>query len=112
MIIFYKTVLYSTANGAAGGVPEKEAVVEVQGFTFDQGKYFENRKEIVTLPKPSQWGASTFIYRYPLRYNTGVSFSLDLYSQDVVSIIGLAIDLQPDRSPTAETVRNAARHAY
>lgn len=112
MIVFYKTVLHGIANGPVGTLPEKSATVEVQAFTFDQGKYFANRKETVILPPPSKWEASTFIYKYPLKYNSGVSFSLDIYSEDIISVIGIAIDISPDRSPTAETVRNVTRYGH
>jgi hypothetical protein len=112
VIVFYKTVLFDIANRTLGNIPERSLTVQVQAFTFDQGKYFENPRETVTLPAPSKWNASTFIYRYPLRYNTGVSFSFEIYAEGVVSIIGAAVDVQPDRSPTAETVRNGARSGY
>jgi hypothetical protein len=111
VIVFYKSVLYDVANRALEGAPEKAALVEVRGFTFDQGKFFENPAETVRLPPPSQWGAGSLVYEYPLRYNTGASFSLDIYSEDVISVISAAIDVQPDSSPAPGTVRGVARQA-
>lgn len=110
VIVFYKTALYEVAHKAVEGAAEKGAAVEVRAFTFDQGKFFENPQETLTLPPPSQWNASTLVYEYPLRYHTGVSFSLDIYSADVISIVALAIDVQPDSNPAPGTVRHVIRH--
>jgi hypothetical protein len=111
VIVFYKSVLYGVANRALEGAAEKAALVKVRGFTFDQGKFFENPSETVRLPPPSQWGAGSLVYEYPLRYNTGASFSLDIYSEGVISVISVAIDARPESNPAPGTVRNVARQA-